>query len=309
MPRFAAKPVITRPSSASSRQSPPASRACPKQSPCPTPHGSIFAKLGQGRAVVESDQAASMAAVDRMLALAKAHIRAGRWREAEIICRDLVQDFPKCGQAWNHLGCIMAQRNNGLQAVACFERAIAEAPQEGSFHANLSEIYRRAGLFEQAVMHGHRAVDLAPRHTEARLNLGLALLDLKKPDEALKQFDLAAERMPSSVKAWFGKGRALVALKRLEEAVTVFRRCAQLAPQDPNVWLELARAHLGLNDPGNALADAKRAAELRPDAIESAVVLADAHQQVGEFAEAERFLRKALTARPGLVALRYRLAQ
>jgi tetratricopeptide (TPR) repeat protein len=244
-----------------------------------------------------------------MLALAKGHIRAGRWREAEIICRDLVQDFPNCAQAWNHLGCVMSQLNNSLQAVACFERAIAAAPQEGSFHANLGEIYRRAGLIEQAVMHGQRAVDLAPTHTMARLNLGLALLELKKPEEALKQFDLAMEQMPGSVKGWFGKGRALAALKRFEEAVTVFRRCAELAPQDPNVWLELARAHLGRNDPGNALADARRAAELRPDAIESAVALADAHQQVGEFAEAERLVRKALTASPGIAALKYRLAQ
>jgi tetratricopeptide (TPR) repeat protein len=244
-----------------------------------------------------------------MLTLVKAHIRAGRWRQAEIICRDLVQDFPKCGQAWNHLGCIMAQRNNSLQAVVCFERAIAAAPQEGAFHANLSEIYRRAGLFEQAVLHGRRAVDLAPTHTVARLNLGLALLDLKKPDEALSQFELAAERMPGSVKGWFGKGRALVALKRLEEADTVLRRCAELAPRDPNVWLELARAHLGRNDPSSALADAKRATELRPGAIECAVVLADAHQQLGEFAEAERLVRNALTARPDMAALRYRLAQ
>jgi tetratricopeptide (TPR) repeat protein len=244
-----------------------------------------------------------------MLALAEGHIRARRLREAELICRDLVHDFPKCAEGWNHLGCVMEQRKNALQAVAYIERAIAIAPQRALFHANLGEIYRRAGLAEQALTHARRALELDATDHNARLNLGLALLDLKRADEALQHFENVTERTPENVKAWFGKGRALVALKRFEEAVAVFRHCTELAPRDSNVWLELARARLSLNDPINALSDAKKLAEMRPRWAEAALVLADAYQEMGQFADAERMIRDALAAIPGAPELKFRLAQ
>ncbi len=244
-----------------------------------------------------------------MLALAERHIRSRRLREAELICRDLVQDFPNCAEGWNHLGCVMEQRKNGLQAVAYIERAIAIAPQRALFHTNLGEIYRRAGLAEQALTHALRALELDPTNHDVGLNLGVALLDLKRADEALQQFEKVAERTPDSVKVWFGKGRALVALRRFEEAIAVFEHCTRLAPRDPNVWLELARARLGLNDPIKALSDAKKLAELRPRWAESALVLADAHQEMGQFADAERIIRDSLAALPGAPELKFRLAQ
>jgi tetratricopeptide (TPR) repeat protein len=244
-----------------------------------------------------------------MLALAEAHLGAGRFPQAEHICRDLLQDFPNCAEAWNHLGCILAQRNNGLHAAACIERAIAIAPQDASFHANLGEIYRRAGLSEQAVKYGQRAVELAPTRDVARLNLGLALLDLNKPDEALTQFECVVDRMPDSAQAWFCRGRALVSLQRFEDAIAVFSRCTELAPKDPNVWLELARAGLSFNDPVNALTHARRAAELQPGDPEPAILVSDALVGVGALAEAEHIVREALAAIPGAPALRFRLAQ
>ena len=79
--------------------------------------------------------------------------RAGRAQDMERLCRRLLAEYPQCADAWNRLAVHMSGRGNELQAVACLERAIAAAPQEPSFRANLGEILRRAGLAEEALAH------------------------------------------------------------------------------------------------------------------------------------------------------------
>jgi tetratricopeptide (TPR) repeat protein len=248
------------------------------------------------------------AVIARALELADAHAANGRIAEMEQVCRQLLAEFPDCADAWNRLGIIMAERGNGLQALACMERAMGIAPLEPSYHANLGEIMRRAGLHQQALTHCMRALELGPNHLAAHLNLGYALLDSGRAADALGHFELVTVQERGNAKAWYGLGSTLAASGQPDAAAEALARVVALAPSDAEAWMALARVHLALDDFAGAMNDAQRAVALRPDLVNAITTLADVLLQDGQITDAEYVLRDALQSAAGSAPMRYRLA-
>ena len=249
-----------------------------------------------------------IAAITKSLELADAYGKAGRSKEMEQICRQLLAAFPDCAEAWNRLGILMAERGNGLQALACLERAIRLAPREPSFHANLGEIMRRAGLADIALQHCTRAVELGPNYMIAHLNLGYALLDLGQADKALPHFELVHTRDKNNLQAWFGLGLSYAKLKQAETAIGILSGFAIQMPGDVRPWVLLANLRLSVNDVEGSLADAQQAYKLQPALPDAINALSDVLRYAGRIAEAETLLRNSLVSLPGNAALLYRLA-
>jgi Flp pilus assembly protein TadD len=258
---------------------------------------------------VNGEQSAANAAIARSVEIVRAHTRNGLLSEAERVCRGLLHEAPQCAEGWNRLGFIMAKLHNALQAVACFERAIAIAPLDPAYHANLGMMYRRANVADKAVACCRRAVELSATHLGARLSLGMALVGARLADEALVHLEFVAQNDPANAHAWLWLGRAHTALRQYEESIAAFRRCAELAPTDAEVLVRLARTRLQAGDVVNALTDARRAVALQPKGFDAAIMLADALLGNCEIAEAETVVEAALTSSPGLPALKFRLAQ
>lgn len=247
-------------------------------------------------------------AVARSLELAESLGRNGQLVAKEKLLRELLSDFPGSAEAWNRLGITAAERNNALQALVCLERAIALAPGEATFHANLGELWRRAGLPDKALPYCERAVQLDASNHGARLNLGWALLDTGLAEQARDQFGHATRLDGGKPQGWFGLGRSLLALGQCEGAADAFSRCAALIPGDHQTRVMLASVRIRMGDFDQGLEEAKRAFSLAPNLLASKLILADALTRRGAFAEAEGVLRAALAEFPNEPSLLYRLA-
>src|SRR5215203_3907881 len=97
-------------------------------------------------AATSSSVPASPAQADQIVAEGMAHHRAGRFAEAEACCRlDLaIQRYrqaialqPESPQAYNNLGVALQAQGALVEAIPCFERAIALAPGYPDGHFNL----------------------------------------------------------------------------------------------------------------------------------------------------------------------------
>ena len=257
---------------------------------------------GESAMSMESDS------IIQSLAFADDLGRQGRMDEMETICRAILAEFPGCSDAWNKLAIVAAGRNNGLQAVAYLERALAIAPSDPALYANLGEIWRRAGVPERAVEHCRRAVQCGPDNMSARVNLGFALLDAGQPEQALEQFTSLAEIHPGNAQILSGKARAHNALGQVAESATHTARLIELIPDNFEALLMHARTQFGLGDYDSAEKYARRALELQPGFPAAITTLTDSLMKKGGNDEAENVLRTALRTMPATPDLLYRLS-
>ncbi len=95
-----------------------------------------------------------------------------------------------------HFGYCLEQTGAIEKSVALYRQAIAHKPDFMEAHVDLSGVLWRVEDFEGALVHAHKAVELAPLHPYAVRILGTALLNLNRLDEAQAQLRRALELMP-----------------------------------------------------------------------------------------------------------------
>ena len=126
------------------------------------------------------------------------------------------------------------------------------APLTHQTQAKASEVDRRfneatvmlhAKQFEHALTALHRVLELAPKMPEAHVNMGYAMLGLKRFPAARDFFSGAIELRPTQVNAYYGLALALDALKDRAGALGAMRTYVHLAKPDDG-FVRKARAAL-----------------------------------------------------------------
>ena len=167
---------------------------------------------------------------------------------------------------------------------------------------------RAAGDFEGAAASYRRALELQPDFTNALYNLGLVLIDLKRPQEAERHFRRLHEIDPGDSEAIFQL--ALLAADRSQpaEAVPLYRDALKLAPGNPGIWLGLALACSGL--PGQreeAVRCLRKCLELDPESAEAHGALGGLLLAEGRLEEAIGHYRAGIRSEPGNAMLHCQL--
>ncbi len=75
----------------------------------------------------------------QILAAAADFYRKGDLRQAEKICRAVIESEPRHAEAWNLLGGLYKRAKRGKEAEQCFDRAVKLEPDRPAFHNNLGE--------------------------------------------------------------------------------------------------------------------------------------------------------------------------
>jgi len=153
---------------------------------------------------------------------------------------DLLVDAPHNVDAHLILGIIHQSGRRWAQARHHLLTATRHGAEQGRTHAALGHLMAARGQLQQAVQVLERALNLDPRQTGARFNLGTALLTLDRPEAAISAFQLVLEQEPNSPAALGNLGNALARVGREDAAVTAYRRALELSPND-----RVARFNLG----------------------------------------------------------------
>jgi tetratricopeptide (TPR) repeat protein len=262
------------------------------------------------------------------LNLAEILYRAGRLAEAERELRAVVDAQPTSVPALLWLARTLRDQGRARDALALYERALAQPGDNGDALVEAVDVAAGAGLREEArrmaerpasreVSPAARAVaraiaeEAAGRHEAAERELRGALaaeptslpalsrlLDLLvqggRGAEARPALERAAEAAPESPAHLALAGEAALAARDAAGAERWLRRALRLAPDAEPARLELARAQLAGGRPGPALATlAEAAPSTQRDLLAGA-----AHSGLGAWAEAARSYRAALAQGP-----------
>ena len=152
-----------------------------------------------------------------------------------------------------------------------------------------------------------RAVALAPDLVDAQVELGLLLLNHRRPEAAVPHFRAALARDPSLPAANAGLGRAEEALGERSEADAAFQRALATAPDDAGIaraWADILARRRQFSD---AVGFYRRAVALQPTDAANHAGLGYVLFLTGRRNEAVAAWREALRLNPNFPGLRERL--
>ncbi|SNB44885.1 lipopolysaccharide assembly protein LapB [Geobacter sp. DSM 9736] len=155
--------------------------------------------------------------------------------------------------------------NNVTGALIELTEAEKLTPDDPELLNYLGLAYYRKGRFEIAESKYMRALDLKHNYSDARNNLGVTYMEMKRWDEAIREFKVVTDdifyRDQGSATinlglAYFGKGD-------LPKALSVLRSATSANPRDPRAHLHLGRVYLAQDKTELAIGAFKRAIDLQ----------------------------------------------
>jgi tetratricopeptide (TPR) repeat protein len=190
-------------------------------------------------------------------------MRAGRIREAEAICREVLGSCPGDAAVHHLLGLLNYQLGRHEVAVELIEKAIELKPDEEEYHSNYGVVLLAAGQPEKAVAACSRAVALRDKYPEGFNNLGNALAGMGRLNEAVSAYDRALKDRPVFVEALNNRGNALKQLGDFEEAITAYQQAIVYQPNYADAHSNLGTALQMAGRDEEAIASYRRAAALQ----------------------------------------------
>jgi len=207
-----------------------------------------------------------------------AYFEEGKYQEARIEFKNVVQLDPKDANAYHQLALI---------------------------HLKLGGMpYLRAAFGELS-----KAVELDPSIQDAQLKLGEFYLLSQQPKEAKKHAEIVLASWPQDPKGHLLRGRSLIVEKELAEGIKELKKSLELDSENEQVYIDLARAYLTLKKPEEA--DAILDQGLTKKANSTTLILAkgDFYLLQGKHTEAEAQFQRALELDPENNGLYVKLAR
>lgn len=167
-------------------------------------------------------------------------------------------------------------RNRDYHSIeAMWSSVLAMYPDSPRATCNLGGARMRAGLVAEAEQLYRRALELQPRLSEARYNLGHLLLLTDRNDEAAKHLSAVPPIALEYADAQLDLGTIAAVSGKLDEAISHFREAVRARPHFADAYFNLACALAESGNIEGAKSAFREALRLRPDDEEAARRLHD----------------------------------
>jgi len=173
------------------------------------------------------------------------HHQAGRLKEAEPLCRQVLAQQPEHTDALHMLGVIAAQVGRYDAAIDLFRQAIALRPGFAEAYNNLGNALQAQGQVAQAVAAFRQAIALKPNSPDAYYNMANGLKEQGQLEQAIAAYQQAIILKPNLPEAYNNLGNALREKGRLDEAIAAYHQAVRLKPDRSGAYSNL----------GNVLSD------------------------------------------------------
>ncbi len=167
------------------------------------------------------------------------HFQAGRYRQAEKICRQILKRNPAHKAALEICGLIALQQRAWTRARSLLGRLLERDPDNASAQCNMGLACLELGEVDSAMQHCLCAVRLVPKDVDANNNLGRVYQAQGQMEKSLACYLTALDSAPWNPLLLVNAGAVCQQLGQSESAVTYYHRALQVVP-------EFAEAHSNL---------------------------------------------------------------
>jgi len=221
------------------------------------------------------------------------HMRAGRYLDAQLCCRQALAINPEHAETLHLMGLVLVHDKQYDHALEWISRAIGQQPKP-DYLTSLGTVLVNLGRHEEALKAFDKAVQLKPLDADLWRNLGNVLVDAQRPADAILSFQHALKLDPHHRDAASKAGRLLYQSDRFEEALACFDLCDQLQPNEFQTLHWRARALHQLKRPEEALADNERALALHPASADTLCNIGNVLSTLGRTQEAIAWFDRSL---------------
>ncbi|MDP6645169.1 MAG: tetratricopeptide repeat protein [Rhodospirillales bacterium] len=243
-----------------------------------------------------------MPSIKELFAEAQSYHHAGKFRDAQTVYAEIIEQEPEHADALNLLGTVLAQQGKHEQAVGFLHRATQAAPDVPNYFCNLGVVQMDLGRYDESKRSFERALKLDRRFVDAYYNLGKLLKQMELFDAALLAFEQARSIDPQRIDSLINMGNILFDLNRLDEAISSFETAAAGDPENRQVGralINLGNAHRRKGDDAAAIeAYGKALARRRHDGlrIKAATTLPIVQGSWGHINEVRRNFEQRVTS-------------
>jgi len=181
-------------------------------------------------------------------------VRGYAFADAETLWRDTIAKNPGASMPRLNLGMLLQQQGRLDEAIAQYERALGDHPDEADLHDNLGIALATANRIPEATAHWRRALVLAPGRAGTRGNLGNALAAAGDLPAAVAEYEAALRIDPNNADVYNNLGNVLAMQGRTGEARARYEAALRHDPSFSGAHGNLGRLHL----PAGRFADAER---------------------------------------------------
>jgi tetratricopeptide (TPR) repeat protein len=207
--------------------------------------------------------------IDRLLAEAGEHYRAGELDQARAACQRILQGRASDAGALTLMAAIAADERQTAEGMRWAERAAAADPAAAGPHYVMGRLCQDDGRLPEAEAHYRRAISLKPDHARAHNNLGAVLQMQGQLQAAVESYQRALALDPSLPQANQNLASILRDDAAAEKAIAGFQRLLQENPRDAQAHTDLGNVYRELGRHRDAIASYGRAIACDPDLPEA----------------------------------------
>ncbi|MFH1073775.1 MAG: tetratricopeptide repeat protein [Candidatus Firestonebacteria bacterium] len=171
---------------------------------------------------------------------------------------------------------------------------------------NLAISYIRKELYQKAILHSKKALDIDPRFADAYNNLGISYYKLGNFEEAVKYYVKAIETGPRDTYL-YNLGQLYRDAKMPDGAIDAYQRALLINPYIPKGNYIVGNAYFDKGEFDKAIEFFLKGLVIEPDSFEIYTNLGVAYDRKNMLNEAGEAFKKAIRLNPKLAEARYGL--
>lgn len=207
--------------------------------------------------------------VNTKIGQAKILEQAGDLTGAELIYRNIIDLDSRASEALHGLAVILFSKGDLQSAHDFFSKAVQADSENGLFHRNLSEVARRLGKVDQAILCAKAATKLQPKEADAFYNLGLSYTDQGDIKKAIAAYRKAVKLNPLHGLSWNNLGSALESEGNKKSALTSYEKAAEINAKHAEAQNNRGAIYSELGKLEEACASFNAAIEANPAFVEA----------------------------------------
>ena len=165
-------------------------------------------------------------------------------------------------------------------------------PIEAARLNNLGVRLHEPAAFREGVEIVPAGAEADPKLAIARLNDGVAYLNLQKVDEAKAALEDALKQDPKNPNAWYSLGLLAKNTGDAQAAIDAFKHVTEIDPNDADTWYFLGTAYVQAKQFPQAIEAFEHALKINPLHASAEFGLSRAYQQSGDADHAREHLKK-----------------
>jgi len=212
--------------------------------------------------------------------------RIDKWKNGEVLMRDLTKVYPYLPFSYNNLGYFYQRwEKNYDKALAEYNTAVKMDSTYYQAWSNLGVVYNNTGKMEQAVVYFSKSLKYKPDNNDALIGRANSLSAINKFGESLPDYNNYIRIKPDDPKAYVWRGIALSKTGHNDEAMADFEQSRKLDPGNYEVYYWMGLIYYQKNDFKTAI-----------DYLDKAVSLDDKQGDVYSWRGLARYKLKMLDA-------------